>query len=238
MLLFARSLPCRQDSPLDWLRVEQVLLGRWLELLLCLSLSLIGLVPGWASRRTSGTHLRLCLSMKALRSCRQKSAAPSNSLPVYAVSWDLGSTAGALTGAANEAHGDCEGEYKSTGLISMGRKVNITWRHVCQTLNLFHKGCAGPWALFWALKKALKRVNPLKKTLLRANPLFWVLKKVFKKVSLIKRALKKVLLWVINSKKCSKKSGLLKKVKFESSAQKRAHLSWTPQKNAQKSGLH
>ena len=38
---------------------------------------------------------------------------------------------------------------------------------------------------------------------------------MFKKVSLIKRALKKVLFWVINSNKCSKKSGLLKKVKFE-----------------------
>ena len=104
--------------------------------------------------------------------------------------------------------------------------------------NYKHKGSVGPWVLFWALKKALKRANSLKKTLLRANPLFWVLKKVFKKVSLIKRVLKKVLLWVINSKKCSKKSGLLKKVKFESSAQKRAHLSWTSQKNAQKSGLH
>ena len=31
-----------------------------------------------------------------------------------------------LTGAAKEACGDCEGEYKSTGLISMGRPVNIT----------------------------------------------------------------------------------------------------------------
>ena len=99
-----------------------------------------------------------------------------------------------------------------------------------------HKGCAGPWALFWALKKAPKRVNPLKKTLLRANPLFWVLKKVFKKVSLIKRALKKVLLWVINSNKCSKKNGLLKKVKFESSAQKRAHLSYTPKKMLKRVG--
>ena len=98
----------------------------------------------------------------------------------------------------------------------------------------YHKGSAGPWALFWALKKALKRVNPLKKALLRANPLFWVLKKVFKKVSLIKRALKKVLLWVINSKKCSKKSGLLKRVKFQSFAQKRAHLSWTPPKKCSK----
>ena len=30
-----------------------------------------------------------------------------------------------LSGAAKEAHGDCEGEYKSTGLISMGRPVKI-----------------------------------------------------------------------------------------------------------------
>ena len=28
-----------------------------------------------------------------------------------------------LSGAAKEAHGKCEGEYKSTGLISMGRPV-------------------------------------------------------------------------------------------------------------------
>ena len=30
-----------------------------------------------------------------------------------------------LSGAAKEAHGDCEGEYNTTGLISMGRPVNI-----------------------------------------------------------------------------------------------------------------
>ena len=30
-----------------------------------------------------------------------------------------------LSGAAKEAQGDCEGEYNSTGLISMGRKVNL-----------------------------------------------------------------------------------------------------------------
>ena len=30
-----------------------------------------------------------------------------------------------LSGAAKETQGDCEGEYKSTGLISMGRKVYI-----------------------------------------------------------------------------------------------------------------
>ena len=28
-----------------------------------------------------------------------------------------------LSGAAKEAHGHCEGEYKSTGLTSMGRQV-------------------------------------------------------------------------------------------------------------------
>ena len=31
-----------------------------------------------------------------------------------------------LSGAAKEAHGDCEGEYKSTGLISMGKQVTGT----------------------------------------------------------------------------------------------------------------
>ena len=30
-----------------------------------------------------------------------------------------------LSGAAKEAHGGCEGEYKSTSLVSMGRPVNI-----------------------------------------------------------------------------------------------------------------
>ena len=33
-----------------------------------------------------------------------------------------------LSEAAKEAHGDCEGEYKSTDLISKGRKVNIILR--------------------------------------------------------------------------------------------------------------
>ena len=28
-----------------------------------------------------------------------------------------------LSGAAKKAHGDCEGEYKSAGLISMGKQV-------------------------------------------------------------------------------------------------------------------
>ena len=35
-----------------------------------------------------------------------------------------------LSGAAKEAHGDCQGEYKSTGLISMGRPVNIYFSNV------------------------------------------------------------------------------------------------------------
>ena len=37
-----------------------------------------------------------------------------------------------LSGAAKEAQGDCEGEYKSTELISMGRKVNIILRKTGQ----------------------------------------------------------------------------------------------------------
>ena len=31
-----------------------------------------------------------------------------------------------LSGAAKEAHADCEGEYKSTGLVSMGKHVSST----------------------------------------------------------------------------------------------------------------
>ena len=30
-----------------------------------------------------------------------------------------------LSGAAKEAQGQCEGEYKSTGLVSMGREVKL-----------------------------------------------------------------------------------------------------------------
>ena len=77
-----------------------------------------------------------------------------------------------------------------------------------------HKGTEWPWGLFWALKKALNWINPLKKVLKRVNPLFWALKKVLKKVTVLKRALKKVLFWVISSKKCSKKCGLLKRVRL------------------------
>ena len=32
-----------------------------------------------------------------------------------------------LSGAAKEAQGECEGEYKSTGLLSAGREVMIIW---------------------------------------------------------------------------------------------------------------
>ena len=41
-----------------------------------------------------------------------------------------------LSGAAKEAQGKCEGEYKSTGLVSMGRKVNIYVRQVGQEFFL------------------------------------------------------------------------------------------------------
>ena len=32
-----------------------------------------------------------------------------------------------LSGEAKEAQAKCEGEYKSTGLMSMGREVNVIW---------------------------------------------------------------------------------------------------------------
>ena len=84
-------------------------------------------------------------------------------------------------------------------------------------------GSVGPWVLFWALKKVLKRAKTLKKVLLRANLLFWVLKKVIKRVGLLKKRLKWVALlkrglkWVGHSKKVLKrgdtqKSETLKKV--------------------------
>ena len=41
-------------------------------------------------------------------------------------------------------------------------------------------------SLFWALKKALKRVKPLKKGLSRVNLLFWALRKVLKRADLLK----------------------------------------------------
>ena len=36
-----------------------------------------------------------------------------------------------LSGAAKEAQGDCEGEYKSTGLVSMGKQVTDTLQAFC-----------------------------------------------------------------------------------------------------------
>ena len=139
-----------------------------------------------------------------------------------------------LSGVNQESSCAIVVHWLCTGLVvhCLCTSVNWQWNScalvelcLCTSSALFtshtslysRKGSVGPWVLFWALKKALKRANSLKKTLLRANPLFWVLKKVFKKVSLIKRALKKVLLWVINSKKCS--------------------CEWSTQKSAQKSIL-
>ena len=89
---------------------------------------------------------------------------------------------------------------------------------LCLILTFLEVGCAGPWTLFWALKKALKRAKTLKKVLSRANLLFWVLKKVLKRVGLLKKGLKWVVLlkrglkWVGHSKKCSRE-GTLKRVK-------------------------
>ena len=39
-----------------------------------------------------------------------------------------------LSGAAKEAQGECEGEYKSTGLVSMGREVIISSSTIIYTL--------------------------------------------------------------------------------------------------------
>ena len=58
-------------------------------------------------------------------------------------------------------------------------------------------GCVGPWVLFWALKKVLKRVKTLKKVLSRANLLFWVLKKVIKRVGLL-RVRRTFLMWLLS----------------------------------------
>ena len=73
-----------------------------------------------------------------------------------------------------------------------------------------HKGSDWAWALFWALKKALKRVKPLKKGLSRVNLLFWALRKVLKRADLLKIVLnwevllKRGLNWVGHSKKGSR----------------------------------
>ena len=111
-------------------------------------------------------------------------------------------------------------------ILLMGRVYKSKW-----TLSV-EVGPEWPWGLFWALKKALKWVNPLKKVLKRVNPLFWVLKKVLKKVTVLKWALKKVLFWVISSKKCSKSVCYSK----EYDCSKKGSIELAPQKNAQKSG--
>ena len=91
-----------------------------------------------------------------------------------------------------------------------------------------HKGSEWAWALKKVLKKALKRVNPLKKGLFRANPLFWVLKNRLKRVDLLKIVLKKALIRVGRSKECSRE-GVAQK-----SAQKSAHRSGSLKKGLKK----
>ena len=41
-----------------------------------------------------------------------------------------------LSGAAEKSHKNCEGEYKSTGLISMGRPVNIFYYNNIQNVDI------------------------------------------------------------------------------------------------------
>ena len=48
-----------------------------------------------------------------------------------------------LSGAAKEAQGKCEGEYKSTGLVSMGREVKLQFdKH-----SSFFEGVQAGWPL-------------------------------------------------------------------------------------------
>ena len=115
------------------------------------------------------------------------------------------------------------GQYKGSccqwriGCVQPGLLVGRTaWTRV---IPGEHKGCGWAWVLKKGLKKALKRVNPLKRVLFWVNPLFWVLKKAFKRVDLLKRVLKKGLFWVIHSKQCSKEGDT------QLSAQKSAHKS-------------
>ena len=54
-------------------------------------------------------------------------------------------------------------------------------------------GSGGPRALQKVPKRALVRVDPLKKVLLRVSALLRVLKEVLKRVALLKRGLKKLL---------------------------------------------
>ena len=67
-------------------------------------------------------------------------------------------------------------------------------------------GSDGPRALQKVPKRALVRVDPLKKGLLRVSALFGVLKKVLTFFALLLRGLIKLPIRVNHSKKCSKES--------------------------------
>ena len=66
----------------------------------------------------------------------------------------------------------------------------------CQFGLFLEVGSGGPRALQKVPKRALVRVDPLKKVLLRVSALLRVLKKVLKRVPPLKRGLKKLLLGV------------------------------------------
>ena len=67
------------------------------------------------------------------------------------------------------------------------RCIGLVWCEV---------GSGGPRALQEVPKRALVRVDPLKKGLLRVNAPLRVLKEVLKRVAVLKRGLKKLLLGV------------------------------------------
>ena len=102
------------------------------------------------------------------------------------------------------------------------------WDWTDVTLAIIHKGSDWAWALFWALKKTLKRVKPLKKGLSRVNLLFWALKKVLKRADLLKIVLnwevllKRGLNWVGHSKKGSREE--------RSNSKEGSGLNWVTQK--------
>ena len=73
----------------------------------------------------------------------------------------------------------------------------LQWRKTAaRTLCSPEVGSGGPRALQKVPKRALVRVDPLKKVLLRVSALLRVLKEVLKRVALLKRGLKKLLLGV------------------------------------------
>ena len=88
-------------------------------------------------------------------------------------------------------------DYRGTNLFKHQDKVIKVLIFTAFT----HKGSGGPRALQKAPKRALKRVDPLKKRLLRISALFWVLKRVLSFFALLWRGLKKLPKRVKRSKK-------------------------------------